>query len=131
MRARYRMTPSVDYPRVVRDSIPGAIVVGAVTALGCIACASIRSALTPVESAADLAASQGCDLLFLPTDPVLAPLCVSIADVVAAGAALGLDIAGASVADGGAHAAIAVRDPATNARVYAWLRAHGAVVLGS
>jgi len=130
MRARYRMTPSVDYPRVVRAAIPGAIAVGVVTALGCIACASIRSALTVAETAADQAAAQGCDMVFLPTDPSLAPLCVGIADVVAAGAALGLDIVGASIADGGVHAAVAVRDPATNARVYAWLRAHGAVVLG-
>jgi hypothetical protein len=98
--------------------------------------ACTRSALTTVETAADQAAAEGCDLIFLPTDPALAPLCVGIADVLAAGAALGLDLLGvpdAGAPDGGslvtAHALV-VRDPATNARVYAWLAAHGAVRLG-
>lgn len=98
--------------------------------------ACTRSALTTVESAADQAAANGCDLIFLPTDPSLAPLCVGVADVLAAGAALGLDLFGSADAgapDGGpvvaAHALV-VRDSVTNARVYAWLVAHGAVKLG-
>jgi hypothetical protein len=101
-----------------------------------------QAALTTLETAADQAVAQGCDLLFLPTDPTLAPLCVGIADLVAAGVALGLDLLGtgasdAGPTDGGAlpvRTALArratVRDPATNARVYAWLVAHGAVRLG-
>jgi hypothetical protein len=98
--------------------------------------ACTRTTLTAVETAADQAAAEGCDLIFLPTDPSLAPLCVGIADVVAAGAALGLDLLG--IADAGApdgavvaaRAQLVVHDPVTNARVYAWLVAHGAVRLG-
>ncbi len=104
--------------------------------------ACTRTQLTTMETAADQAAAAGCELIFIPTDPALAPLCVGIADVVAAGAALGLDLFGtagtsgdAGVGDGGtaamgARAPLVVRDPATNARVYAWLVAHGAVKLG-
>lgn len=102
--------------------------------------ACMNVALTTLETAADEAAAQGCDMLFLPTDPALAPLCVTVADLVAAGAALGLDLLDsgklldAGTPDGGsslsAHARVSARDPATNARVYAWLLAHGAVPLG-
>lgn len=105
--------------------------------------ACTRPQLTTMETAADQAAAAGCELIFVPVDPALAPLCVGIADVVAAGAALGLDLLGAAgpsgeagVVDGGTAAMGArvqqpvVRDPATNARVYDWLVAHGAVKLG-
>ena len=112
-------------------------VVGAVALVSFVPVLSCtRVGLTAVESAADQAVAQGCDLVFLPTDPTLAPLCVGIADIVAAGAALGLDLLGtpdAGVQDGGsvvARAPLVARDSVTNARVYAWLVAHGAVKLG-
>jgi hypothetical protein len=119
------------------------LLTGAVTVpLVLVALACSKASLTTVETAADQAAAQGCDMLFLPTDPALAPLCVGIADVVAAGAALGLDLLGGGGADAGAIDGgglaprtagayrVTVRDPATNARVYAWLVAHGATPLG-
>jgi len=108
-----------------------ASIVSSVVGLAC-----SRTSLTAVETAADQAAAEGCDLIFLPTDPTLAPLCVGIADVIAAGAALGLDLSGIADAgppDGGIAVSartLVVRDSVTNARVYAWLIAHGAVRLG-
>jgi hypothetical protein len=120
--------PVATFAEAVTASVVSAVVVASI--------ACTRSTLTAVETAADQAAAQGCDLVFLPTDPTLAPLCVGIADVVAAGAALGLDVFGdadAGVPDGGPGVtarALVLRDSVTNAKVYAWLVAHGAVRLG-
>jgi len=108
----------------------GALVAVAAMIVSLLSCSKVS--LTALETAADQAAAQGCELIFLPTDPTLAPLCVAVADVVAAGAALGLDLLAPAAGDAGAPAAraLVVRDPAAEARVYAWLVAHGAVRLG-